>query len=82
MLALIGISGSLTKRLREEYAYRKRKRKKLKPQKGKPDNPAQSRQFIKAAKEMGLEGYGDEFEEVMRKLLKPKRGSKDLFKVD
>lgn len=51
----------------------KGKRKKRGPPKR--DDPAQSRQFIKAAKEMGLEGQGDKFEDVMRKLLKPKRGS-------
>jgi hypothetical protein len=51
------------------------KRKKRKQRKR--DDPAQSRQFIKAAKEMGLEGQGDKFEDVMQKLLKPraKRGS-------
>jgi hypothetical protein len=35
-------------------------------------DPAQSRQFIKAAKGMGLEEQGDKFEEVMQKLLKQK----------
>jgi hypothetical protein len=47
--------------------------------KGKPDNPAQSARFIKAAKALGVDESGKTFEEVMRKLAKrkkpPARGS-------
>jgi hypothetical protein len=43
--------------------------------KGKPDNPAQSARFIKAAKELGVDESGKAFEEVMRKLAKRKPGS-------
>ncbi len=40
----------------------------------KPDNPAQSARFIVAAKELGLDGKGDDFDRVMEKVLprKPK----------
>ena len=50
----------------------KGKRKKKPP---KPDNPKQSRKFIEAAKKMGLEGAGEQFEDALKKLLKPKGGS-------
>jgi hypothetical protein len=49
------------------------KRRKRRP-KGKPDNPAQSAKFIKAAKALGLDS-GKAFADAMGKLLKPKRGS-------
>jgi hypothetical protein len=42
--------------------------------KGKPDNPAQSARFIKAAKELGVDESGKAFEEAMRKLAKRKPG--------
>ena len=52
----------------------KRKRRRAK---GKPDNPAQSERFIKAAKELGVDESGKAFEETMRNLgkRKPKAGS-------
>jgi hypothetical protein len=52
------------------------KRKKQKPQKGRPDNPAQSRQFIKAAKELGLTD-GEAFKRALDKLVpkKPRDGN-------
>jgi hypothetical protein len=50
------------------------KGKKRKP-KGKPDNPAQSARFMKAAKALGVDESGEAFEKAMRSLLKPKRGS-------
>jgi hypothetical protein len=40
--------------------------------KGKPDNPAQSARFIKAAKELGADESGKAFEEAMRALAKRK----------
>jgi hypothetical protein len=40
--------------------------------KGKPDNPAQSARFIKAARELGVDESGKAFEEVMRKLARRK----------
>ena len=48
------------------------KRRKRKP-KGKPDNPAQSKRFIEAARKLGVDESGKAFEEVMKKL-KPKGG--------
>ena len=54
------------------------KGKKRRP-KGKPDNPAQSRKFIEAAKALGVDEDGQTFSKVMDGLLKPKgkgRGSK------
>ena len=52
------------------------KRRKRKP-KGKPDNPAQSKRFIEAARKLGVDESGKAFEEVMRSLAKrkPKRGN-------
>ena len=47
------------------------KRRKRRP-KGKPDNPAQSARFIKAAKALGVDESGKAFEEAMRSLTKPK----------
>lgn len=54
------------------------KRRKRRPAKGlKPDNPAQSKRFIEAAKAMGADESGKAFAELTRTLLKPKgkRGS-------
>jgi hypothetical protein len=45
---------------------RKRKRK------VKPDNPAQSKRFIEAAKALGADEDGEMFNRVMDALLKPK----------
>ena len=52
------------------------KRRKLKP-KGKPDNPAQSAKFIKAAKALDVDESGEAFNRAMDKLApkKPKAGS-------
>ena len=52
------------------------KRRKRRP-KGKPDNPAQSKRFIEAARKLGVDESGKAFEEVMRTLAKgkPKSGS-------
>lgn len=42
--------------------------------KDKPDNPAQSARFIKAAKELGADESGKAFEDAMRAIArKPKR---------
>jgi hypothetical protein len=38
--------------------------------KGKPDNPEQSARFIKAAKELGVDESGKDFEKAMRALAK------------
>ena len=37
-----------------------------------PDNPAQSRKFMEAAKKLGVDVDGKAFEQAMRNLLKPK----------
>jgi hypothetical protein len=52
------------------------KGKKRRP-KGKPDNPAQSRRFIEAAKSLGVDESGKAFKRAMDKLVpkKPKGGS-------
>ena len=52
------------------------KRRKRKP-KGKPDNPAQSKRFIEAAKALGVDESGEAFKRAMDKLVpkKPKGGS-------
>ena len=47
-------------------------RRKRRPQKGKPDNPAQSKRFIEAAQKLGVDTSTEAFEEVMRSILKPK----------
>jgi len=52
-------------------AGEKGKAKKRK-QKTKPDNPAQSARFIAAAKKLGLDGKGEDFERAMDSLFKPK----------
>jgi hypothetical protein len=49
----------------------KGKRKKRRA-KGTPDNPAQSERFIRAAKELGADESGKDFEEAMRRLAKKK----------
>jgi hypothetical protein len=56
-------------------AGEKGKRRKRRP-KGKPDNPAQSRKFIEAAKALGVDESEKAFEKAMRVLVKPKRDSK------
>ena len=48
----------------------KGKAKKRKPTK--PDNPAQSAKFIAAAKELGIDGKGKEFEKAIENMLKTK----------
>ena len=48
----------------------KGKAKKRKPTK--PDNPAQSAKFIAAAKELGIDGKGKDFEKAIEKILKTK----------
>jgi hypothetical protein len=52
------------------------KRKKRK-RKGGPDNPAQSRRFIEAAKALGVDESGEAFRKALDRLVpkKPKRGS-------
>jgi len=55
-------------------AGEKGKRRKRKP-KGKPDNPAQSKRFIEAARKLGVDLSKDAFDKALRKILKPKRGS-------
>ena len=52
-------------------AGEKGKRRKRRP-KGKPDNPAQSKRFIEAARKLGVNTSSESFEEVMRSILKPK----------
>lgn len=49
------------------------KRKKQK-RKGGPDNPAQSRRFIEAAKALGVDASGEDFRKALDKLVpkKPK----------
>jgi hypothetical protein len=47
------------------------KRKKRRP-KGTPDNPAQSKRFIEAAKALGLDESGGAFHKAIGKLLPPK----------
>lgn len=46
--------------------------------KGGPDNPAQSKRFIEAAKALGVDESGEAFRKAMKAVLKPKgkkRGS-------
>jgi hypothetical protein len=52
------------------------KGRKRKP-KGKPDNPAQSKRFIEAAKKLGADLSGEAFERAMNTLakVKGKRGN-------
>lgn len=50
----------------------KGKRKKRRPPRVKPDNPAQSKRFMEAAKALGVDESGKDFGEAMDKLLKPK----------
>jgi hypothetical protein len=49
------------------------KRKKRK-RKGGPDNPAQSKRFIEAAKRLGVDESGEAFHKALRGVLKPKKG--------
>ena len=46
-------------------------RRKRKP-KGKPDNPAQSKRFIEAAKKLGVDESGEAFSKALNKLV-PKK---------
>ena len=55
-------------------AGEKGKRRKRRP-KGKPDNPAQSKRFIEAARKLGVDESGKAFDKAIRDLIKPKRGS-------
>ena len=48
-----------------------KKRKRI----GRLRDKGQSEAFIKAAKELGLDKSGEDFERALDKLLKPKRGS-------
>ena len=58
-------------------AGEKGKRRK-KGRKGGPDNPAQSKRFIEAAKALGVDEDGETFNRVMSAILKPKgKGKKD-----
>ena len=41
--------------------------------KGGPDNPAQSKRFIEAAKALGVDESGEAFRKALRDVLKPKR---------
>jgi hypothetical protein len=47
------------------------KRRKRRP-KGKPDNPAQSKRFIEAAKKLGVDESGEAFSKALNKLV-PKK---------
>jgi hypothetical protein len=47
----------------------KEKRRKKPP---KPDNPAQSRRFLDAAKALGVDESGEAFRKAMKAVLKPK----------
>jgi hypothetical protein len=51
------------------------KRRKRKLRTHAPDNPAQSKKFIEAAKKLGVDQDGKAFEQAMKNLLKPKGGS-------
>jgi hypothetical protein len=53
------------------------KRGKKQRRKGGPDNPAQSRRFIEAAKRLGVDESGEAFRKALDKLApkKPKVGS-------
>jgi len=52
-------------------AGEKGKRRKRRP-KGKPDNPAQSKRFIEAAKKLGVDESGEAFSKALNKLV-PKK---------
>jgi len=45
---------------------------KRRKRKGAPDNPAQSKRFIEAAKALGVDESGEAFDKVMGSVLKPK----------
>jgi len=49
------------------------KGRKRKP-KGKPDNPAQSKRFIEAAKKLGVDESGEAFSKALNKLV-PKKNT-------
>lgn len=51
-------------------------RRKRRGAKGKPDNPAQSARFIKAAKELGVDESGKAFEEAIRAVVARQRKPK------
>lgn len=53
-------------------AGEKGKRGKRRRRKGGPDNPAQSKRFIEAAKALGVDESGEAFRKAMRDALKPK----------
>ncbi len=55
-------------------ATAKGKRKKRKPLKAVPDNPAQSKRFMEAARKLGLDESGKDFEKAVLKVIPPKRG--------
>ena len=49
------------------------KRRKRRPAKGvKPDNPAQSKRFMEAAKELGVDESGEAFNKAMDKIAQKK----------
>ena len=54
-------------------------KRKKRSRKGKPDNPAQSKRFIEAAKALGVDQGGEAFDKTLSNLLKakpkPKGGS-------
>jgi hypothetical protein len=41
-----------------------------------PDNPAQSKRFMEAAKKLGLDESGKDFEKAVLKIIPPKKGKK------
>ena len=57
-------------------AGEKGKRKK-RGRKGGPDNPAQSKRFMEAAKALGVDETGKAFNEAMNTILKPKGKTKN-----
>lgn len=51
------------------------KRRKRRPAKGlKPDNPAQSKRFIEAAKALGVDQSGEAFGKALDKLVPKRKG--------
>ena len=61
---------SHTKQLRSEYGWRKGKGKRKR--RVKPDDPAQSKRFVEAAKALGVDEDGESFARVLGEMLKPK----------
>lgn len=45
---------------------------KKRSRKVKPDNPAQSKRFVEAAKALGVDESGEAFDKVLGQMLKPK----------